>query len=100
MKGPVRSTPNVIGIGNAALPINGRRPSPIAPTPRGPAMPAARTDPDAPLKPDAIYGPGEYPNNEVIGRNLEWLAWLMDRSIPVPGTPFKIGLDAILGLFP
>lgn len=63
-------------------------------------MPAARSEPDAPLKPDAIYRPGEYPNNEAIGKNLEWLAWLMDRSIPVPGTPFKVGLDAILGLLP
>jgi len=62
-------------------------------------MPAARPS-DVPLKPDAIYGPGEYPDNEAIGRNLEWLAWLMDRSIPIPGTKFKVGLDAVLGLIP
>ncbi|WP_435016887.1 DUF4112 domain-containing protein [Tundrisphaera sp. TA3] len=73
-------------------------------------MPATRPDPDAPLKPDAIYrgsaadfsdiaGPGTR-NSEAIGQGLEWLAWLMDRSIPVPGTNFKVGLDAILGLIP
>jgi hypothetical protein len=31
---------------------------------------------------------------------LEFLAWLMDRAIPIPGTPFRVGLDAILGLLP
>lgn len=28
------------------------------------------------------------------------LAWLLDSSIPVPGTSFSIGLDALIGLFP
>ncbi len=28
------------------------------------------------------------------------LAWLLDRSIGVPGTRFRLGLDAILGLIP
>jgi len=31
---------------------------------------------------------------------LEKIAWLMDRSIPIPGTQMKVGLDAILGLLP
>ena len=31
---------------------------------------------------------------------LNWLAWLLDSSIPIPGTPFTVGLDAIVGLFP
>jgi hypothetical protein len=31
---------------------------------------------------------------------LNWLAWLLDSSIPVPGTPFTIGIDALIGLFP
>ncbi len=39
-------------------------------------------------------------NAEVVARNLEKLAWLMDRAIPIPGTKFRVGLDAILGLFP
>ena len=31
---------------------------------------------------------------------LQKLAWLLDSSIPVPGTPFTIGLDALIGLVP
>jgi hypothetical protein len=32
--------------------------------------------------------------------DVELLAWLMDNSIPVPGTGRRIGLDAIIGLVP
>jgi hypothetical protein len=31
---------------------------------------------------------------------LERLAWLLDSSIPVPGTGFRIGLDPLIGLIP
>ena len=31
---------------------------------------------------------------------LQRLAWLLDNSIRLPGTQFRIGLDALLGLFP
>jgi hypothetical protein len=31
---------------------------------------------------------------------LARLAWLLDSSIPIPGTSFTIGLDALIGLFP
>jgi hypothetical protein len=31
---------------------------------------------------------------------LNRLAWLLDSSIPIPGTPFSIGVDALIGLFP
>lgn len=31
---------------------------------------------------------------------LESIAWLMDQAIPIPGTRFRVGLDAILGLLP
>jgi hypothetical protein len=31
---------------------------------------------------------------------LNFLAWLLDSSIPVPGTRLTIGLDALIGLFP
>jgi len=31
---------------------------------------------------------------------LRQLAWLLDSSIPVPGTRLTIGLDALIGLFP
>lgn len=31
---------------------------------------------------------------------LNRLAWLLDSSIPIPGTRFTIGVDALIGLFP
>jgi hypothetical protein len=31
---------------------------------------------------------------------LNQLAWLLDSSIPIPGTRFTIGLEALIGLFP
>jgi len=46
----------------------------------------------------------EMPSNkgpiESIRKRLNWLAWLLDSSIPIPGTRFTIGLDALIGLFP
>jgi hypothetical protein len=33
-------------------------------------------------------------------RTLEQIAWLMDRSIRIPGTRITVGLDAVLGLLP
>ena len=38
-------------------------------------------------------------NEERIGR-LRRLAWLLDSSIPIPGTRFSLGLDALIGLVP
>ena len=37
---------------------------------------------------------------DAVRRRLAQLAWLLDNSIPVPGTRFRIGLDAIIGLIP
>ena len=34
-----------------------------------------------------------------VGR-LRRLSYLLDNSIPIPGTPFRIGLDSIIGLIP
>ena len=31
---------------------------------------------------------------------LEALAWILDSSIPVPGTRFRVGVDAVIGLIP
>jgi hypothetical protein len=46
----------------------------------------------------------EIPSNRgpvaVIRERLNWLAWLLDSSIPIPGTRFTIGLEALIGLFP
>jgi hypothetical protein len=33
-------------------------------------------------------------------QRLNQLAWLLDSSIPIPGTRWTIGLDALIGLFP
>src|SRR5262245_3134093 len=37
---------------------------------------------------------------EAIARNLEWVAWLMDRAFRIPGTRISVGLDALIGLLP
>lgn len=37
---------------------------------------------------------------EAVRRRLAQLAWLLDNSIPLPGTRYRIGLDAIIGLVP
>ncbi|HEY7636714.1 MAG TPA: DUF4112 domain-containing protein [Gemmatimonadales bacterium] len=34
-----------------------------------------------------------------VGR-LRRLSYVLDNSIPIPGTPFRIGLDSIIGLVP
>jgi hypothetical protein len=33
-------------------------------------------------------------------QRLAYVAWLLDSSIPIPGTRFTVGLDALIGLFP
>jgi hypothetical protein len=33
-------------------------------------------------------------------QRLKQLAWLLDSSIPIPGTRFTVGLEALIGLFP
>lgn len=35
-----------------------------------------------------------------VAARLEQIAWLMDRSFTIPGTKLRIGLDALLGIFP
>lgn len=55
-------------------------------------MPALRSQPS----PAATHSP----QAEAMARNLERIAWLMDRAIPIPGTKLRVGLDAILGLMP
>lgn len=37
---------------------------------------------------------------ERIRRGLKQLAWLLDSSLPLPGTRLTVGLDAVVGLFP
>lgn len=35
-----------------------------------------------------------------MGERLERLAWLLDSSIPIPGTRLSIGVEALVGLLP
>lgn len=51
-----------------------------------------------PLKPEVLTD--AQVKSEAVARNLERLAWLMDRAIPIPGTNIRVGLDAIIGLLP
>jgi len=42
----------------------------------------------------------EQPGTRETRERLKQLAWLLDSSIPIPGTRFTIGIDALIGLFP
>lgn len=44
-------------------------------------------------------GPESAPERQARER-LSFLAWLLDSSIPLPGTRFTIGIDALIGLVP
>jgi hypothetical protein len=46
-----------------------------------------------------LLGP-ERPGERETREKLQFLAWLLDSSIPIPGTRLTIGLDAIVGLIP
>ena len=46
-----------------------------------------------------VLGPESEAERELRER-LNFLAWLLDSSIPIPGTRFTVGLDAVIGLFP
>jgi hypothetical protein len=46
-----------------------------------------------------LLGP-ERPGERETRERLQFLAWLLDSSIPIPGTRFTVGLDAIVGLIP
>ena len=39
-------------------------------------------------------------NRNEVRRRLNRLAWLLDSSIPIPGTRLSIGIDALIGLVP
>jgi hypothetical protein len=42
----------------------------------------------------------EEPGARETRQRLAALAWLLDSSIPIPGTRFTVGIDALIGLFP
>jgi Domain of unknown function (DUF4112) len=51
-------------------------------------------------EPWTVHRDDEFDRREAMARNLEWLAWLMDRAFHIPGTRIRVGLDAMLGLLP
>jgi hypothetical protein len=57
------------------------------------------TKPSEPAIEGELLGP-ERPGERETRRRLEFLAWLLDSSIPIPGTRFTVGLDAVIGLIP
>jgi hypothetical protein len=42
----------------------------------------------------------EQPGVRETRERLKQLAWLLDSSIPIPGTRFTVGIEALIGLFP
>jgi len=46
-----------------------------------------------------VLGP-EKPHEREVRERLAFVAWLLDSSIPLPGTRLTVGLDAIVGLLP
>jgi hypothetical protein len=48
---------------------------------------------------DSKPKPTSDPDANQVNR-LQRLSYLLDQSIPIPGTGYRIGLDPILGLFP
>lgn len=46
-----------------------------------------------------VLGPETAHEREARER-LKFLAWLLDSSIPLPGTRFTVGIDALIGLVP
>ena len=61
-------------------------------------MPRSLSDAERPLEGE-VLGP-ETEAERAVRERLAFLAWLLDSSIPVPGTRLTIGLDAIVGLLP
>jgi len=59
-------------------------------------LPTTRSEP---VLEGELLGP-ERPGERETRERLQFLAWLLDSSIPIPGTRFTIGLDAIVGLIP
>jgi hypothetical protein len=44
--------------------------------------------------------PPETEEDRQARQRLNFLAWLLDSSIPIPGTRLTVGLDALVGLLP
>ena len=59
-------------------------------------LPTSRSEP---VLEGELLGP-ERPGERETRERLEFLAWLLDSSIPIPGTRLTIGLDAVVGIIP
>ena len=60
--------------------------------------PAAKSPGTKPLEGEVL--PPETPAEREARERLRFIAWLLDSSIPVPGTRFTVGVDALIGLIP
>ena len=49
---------------------------------------------------DGEWLPPETPAEREARERLRFIAWLLDSSIPIPGTRFTIGVEALVGLIP
>jgi hypothetical protein len=50
--------------------------------------------------PDLEHSQREAVEQQALRETAEWLAWLLDLAIPIPGTRFSLGLDPLIGLLP
>src|SRR5688500_10960549 len=83
---PQRTRRPAMNGGPAALPRPGRSPSAAR-------WPAPRTK-IHPMKPE------DHTPREGALRRLDTLSYVLDNSIPIPGTRRRFGLDALIGLVP
>jgi hypothetical protein len=61
-------------------------------------LPDVKSPGSKPLEGEVL--PPETPAEREARERLRFIAWLLDSSIPVPGTRFTIGVDALIGLVP
>jgi hypothetical protein len=55
---------------------------------------------DAKGRVQSVVEPGAQETLQATRERLRRLAWLLDSSIPIPGTQFTVGIDALIGLVP
>lgn len=50
--------------------------------------------------PETRLAPQKEPDHEKALRRVEWLERWLENAIEIPGTKFKVGLDALVGMIP
>jgi hypothetical protein len=53
-----------------------------------------------PPLPEKPHRPDPAPIDEPAGSRMRSIAYLLDVSLPIPGTPFRVGIDPLLGVLP